>query len=557
MGIINLENKRKFFNDTDFGIDINDVEKQENKEKQSGGINNVFSSISTTLFRYLKYFIVFFFCYYIIDDCSNGLIQDKILSTLVSNLMTCICLIAIGLAYIEYNNHSYFKTDTFLKMLGIKSDSVIYKNNDQGHQGDQDGNEVTQFRNNLNTLCYDALVKDVNSYITITPNIMNYIKFWYVWGANRWETLIEQLLSDDKETDKRCLMYVKSDKDNGEWVSGIYNNSSDSPGLKLVNDKDLNLVTNSAPTSNIKINLAEAESGGINAELNDVVVNQDSDVIKWPLGPDTMYTIGSMRNFFDSGSNELNLQHLKILLRKSIYATKIKTRFDGYKSLRSTDFETYKELFTQGNSIQTKYNSGIDKQDPMSKEQEMNVSASASASATGNISSTIGKITSPIKYEPEKIQGLLRKYPDKIPTNFKPYMRLFDAILAKNPTVIAKQISSVIEAITPVFLKTSNTYRNVISGEKDKIIKSINTARPFLPHLIKNIITPQSIEDIISGNETGIEKVLNSLPETYKKQYIDIIGNGDTNIGSSDNVFGSLGNSIGNLGNSIGNILGI
>ena len=527
MGIINLENKRKIFNDAGFGIDINDVKNQEDKEKQSGGINNFFSSISTTLFRYLKYFIVFFFCYYIIDDCSNGLIQDKLLNKIVSNLMTCICLIAIGLAYIEYNNHSYFKTDTFLKMLGIKSDSVIYKNNDQ------DGNEVTQFRNNLNTLCYDALVKDVNSYITITPNIMNYIKFWYIWGANRWDKLIEQLLSDDKETDKRCLMYVKSDKDNGEWVSGIYNNSS---GLKI--DKDLNLVTNSAPTSNIKINLAEAESGGINADLNDVVVNQDSDVIKWPLGPDTMYTIGSMRNFFDSGSNELNLQNLKILLRKSIYATKIKTRFDGYKSLRSTDFETYKELFTQGNSIQTKYNSGIDKPDPMSKEQEMNVSASAS----GNISSTIGKITGPIKYEPEKIQGLLRKYPDKIPTEYK---GLFEAIISKNPTVIAKQISSVIESKTPSFLKTSNTYRNVISGEKDKIIKSINTARAFLPQLIKNIVTPESIEDIISGNETGIEKVLNSLPETYKKQYIDIIGNGDTNIGSSDNVLGNASKTIG------------
>ena len=542
MGIINLENKREIFNDAGFGIDINDVKNQEEKEKQSGGINNFFSSISTTLFRYLKYFIVFFFCYYIIDDCSNGLIQDKLLNKIVSNLMTCICLIAIGLAYIEYNNHSYFKTDTFLKMLGIKSDSVIYKNN---AQGDQDGNEVTQFRNNLNTLCYDALVKDVNSYITITPNIMNYIKFWYIWGANRWDKLIEQLLSDDKETDKRCLMYVKSDETNGEWVSGIYNNSSDSPGLKI--DKDLNLVTNSAPASNIKINLAEAGPGGINAKLKNVDVNNGSDVIKWPLGPDTMYTIGSMRNFFDSGSNELNLQHLKILLRKSIYATKIKTRFDGYKSLRSTDFETYKELFTQGNSIQTKYNSGIDKQDPMSKEQEMNVSASVS----GNISSTIGKITGPIKYEPEKIQGLLRKYPDKIPTNLQNYKGLFEAIISKNPTVIAKQISSVIanqiDSVIPSFLKTSNTYLNVISGEKDKIIQSINTARPFLPQLIKNIITPQSMEDIISGNETGIEKVLNSLPETYKKQYIDIIGNGDTNIGSSDNVFGNASKTIGNF----------
>ena len=388
MGIINLENKRKIFNDAGFGIDINDVKNQEDKEKQSGGINNFFSSISTTLFRYLKYFIVFFFCYYIIDDCSNGLIQDKLLNKIVSNLMTCICLIAIGLAYIEYNNHSYFKTDTFLKMLGIKSDSVIYKNNDQ------DGNEVTQFRNNLNTLCYDALVKDVNSYITITPNIMNYIKFWYIWGANRWDNLIEQLLSKETETDIRCLIYVKSDKDNGEWVSGIYNNSSDSPGLKLVNDEDLNLVTNSAPASNIKINLAEAESGGINAKLKNVVVNQDSDVIKWPLGPDTMYTIGSMRNFFDinlfNGSNKLNLTNL---LRKAIYATKIKTRFDGYRSLRSTDFETYKELFTQGNSIQTKYNSGIDKQDPMSKEQEMNVSASGSAdNVFGSLGNAIGNI---------------------------------------------------------------------------------------------------------------------------------------------------------------------
>tara|TARA_B110000285_G_C14863957_1_gene485900 strand:+ start:115 stop:699 length:585 start_codon:yes stop_codon:yes gene_type:complete len=187
---------------------------------------------------------------------------------------------------------------------------------------------------------------------------------------------------------------VKSDKDNGEWVSGIYNNSSDSPGLKLVNDEDLNLVTNSAPASNIKINLAEAESGGINAKLKNVVVNQDSDVIKWPLGPDTMYTIGSMRNFFDinlfNGSNKLNLTNL---LRKAIYATKIKTRFDGYRSLRSTDFETYKELFTQGNSIQTKYNSGIDKQDPMSKEQEMNVSASGSAdNVFGSLGNAIGNI---------------------------------------------------------------------------------------------------------------------------------------------------------------------
>ena len=379
---------------------------------------------------------------------------------------------------------------------------------------------------------------------------MNYIKFWYIWGANRWDNLIEQLLSKETETDIRCLIYVKSDETNGEWVSGIYNNSSDSPGLKI--DEDLNLVTNSAPASNIKINLAEAESGGINADLNDVVENQESGVIKWPLGPDTMYTIGSMRNFFDSGSNKLSLPDLTSLLRKSIYATKIKTRFDGYKSLRSTDFETYKELFTQGNSIQTRYNSGIDKQDPLSKEQEMNVSASA----TGNISSTIGKITGPIKYEPEKIQGLLRKYPDKIPTNLQDYKGLFEAIISKNPTVIAKQISSVIanqiEGVIPGFLKTSNTYLNVISGEKDKIIKSINTARPFLPHLIKNIITPQSIEDIISGNETGIEKVLNSLPETYKKQYIDIIGNGDTNIGSSDNVFENVGNSI---RNTIGNIL--
>jgi len=392
MSIVNLREKANLFNNPDFGIDIDDVKKQENKENQSGGINNVFSSISTALFRYLKYFIVFFFCYYIIDDCSNGIIQDKLLNKIVSNLMICISLITLGLAYIEYNNHSYFKTDIFLKMLGIKSDSIIYKNNRDDSSNQEGGNELKKFRNNLNTLCYDVLVKEVNSYITITPNIMNYIKFWYIWGANRWDNLIEQLLSKETETDIRCLIYVKSDETNGEWVSGIYNNSSDSPGLKI--DKDLNLVTNSAPASNIKINLAEAESGGINAKLKNVVVNQDSDVIKWPLGPDTMYTIGSMRNFFDinlfNGSNKLNLTNL---LRKAIYATKIKTRFDGYRSLRSTDFETYKELFTQGNSIQTKYNSGIDKQDPMSKEQEMNVSASGSAdNVFGSLGNAIGNI---------------------------------------------------------------------------------------------------------------------------------------------------------------------
>jgi hypothetical protein len=392
MSIVNLREKANLFNNPDFGIDIDDVKKQENKENQNRGINNVFSSISTALFRYLKYFIVFFFCYYIIDDCSNGIIQDKLLNKIVSNLMICISLITLGLAYIEYNNHSYFKTDIFLKMLGIKSDSIIYKNNRDDSSNQEGGNELKKFRNNLNTLCYDVLVKEVNSYITITPNIMNYIKFWYIWGANRWDNLIEQLLSKETETDIRCLIYVKSDKDNGEWVSGIYNNSSDSPGLKI--DKDLNLVTNSAPASNIKINLAEAESGGINAKLKNVVVNQDSDVIKWPLGPDTMYTIGSMRNFFDinlfNGSNKLNLTNL---LRKAIYATKIKTRFDGYRSLRSTDFETYKELFTQGNSIQTKYNSGIDKQDPMSKEQEMNVSASGSAdNVFGSLGNAIGNI---------------------------------------------------------------------------------------------------------------------------------------------------------------------
>lgn len=392
MSIVNLREKANLFNNPDFGIDIDDVKKQENKENQSGGINNVFSSISTALFRYLKYFIVFFFCYYIIDDCSNGIIQDKLLNKIVSNLMICISLITLGLAYIEYNNHSYFKTDIFLKMLGIKSDSIIYKNNRDDSSNQEGGNELKKFRNNLNTLCYDVLVKEVNSYITITPNIMNYIKFWYIWGANRWDNLIEQLLSKETETDIRCLIYVKSDETNGEWVSGIYNNSSDSPGLKI--DEDLNLVTNSAPASNIKINLAEAESGGINAKLKNVVVNQDSDVIKWPLGPDTMYTIGSMRNFFDinlfNGSNKLNLTNL---LRKAIYATKIKTRFDGYRSLRSTDFETYKELFTQGNSIQTKYNSGIDKQDPMSKEQEMNVSASGSAdNVFGSLGNAIGNI---------------------------------------------------------------------------------------------------------------------------------------------------------------------
>lgn len=392
MSIVNLREKANLFNNPDFGIDIDDVKKQENKENQNRGINNVFSSISTALFRYLKYFIVFFFCYYIIDDCSNGIIQDKLLNKIVSNLMICISLITLGLAYIEYNNHSYFKTDIFLKMLGIKSDSIIYKNNRDDSSNQEGGNELKKFRNNLNTLCYDVLVKEVNSYITITPNIMNYIKFWYIWGANRWDNLIEQLLSKETETDIRCLIYVKSDETNGEWVSGIYNNSSDSPGLKI--DKDLNLVTNSAPASNIKINLAEAESGGINAKLKNVVVNQDSDVIKWPLGPDTMYTIGSMRNFFDinlfNGSNKLNLTNL---LRKAIYATKIKTRFDGYRSLRSTDFETYKELFTQGNSIQTKYNSGIDKQDPMSKEQEMNVSASGSAdNVFGSLGNAIGNI---------------------------------------------------------------------------------------------------------------------------------------------------------------------
>jgi len=392
MSIVNLREKANLFNNTDFGIDIDDVKKQENKENQSGGINNVFSSISTALFRYLKYFIVFFFCYYIIDDCSNGIIQDKLLNKIVSNLMICISLITLGLAYIEYNNHSYFKTDIFLKMLGIKSDSIIYKNNRDDSSNQEGGNELKKFRNNLNKLCYDVLVKEVNSYTTITPNIMNYIKFWYIWGVNRWDNLIEQLLSKETETDIRCLIYVKRDKDNGEWVSGIYNNSSDSPGLKI--DKDLNLVTNSAPASNIKINLAEAESGGINAKLKNVVVNQDSDVIKWPFGPDTMYTIGSMRNFFDinlfNGSNKLNLTNL---LRKAIYATKIKTRFDGYRSLRSTDFETYKELFTQGNSIQTKYNSGIDKEDPMSKEQEMNVSASGSAdNVFGSLGNAIGNI---------------------------------------------------------------------------------------------------------------------------------------------------------------------
>jgi hypothetical protein len=364
---VKIRDKLQFYN----MIKTDDVRKHENKEQNSNGVNKFFSSISNALFRYFKYFIVFFFCYYTIQECQNGSIKNDLLAKIIINLLSGIIFITVVLALKKYSSSEYFKIEIFLSLLGIKENSVIYENMSKDNVGNAT-NDLIEYREALNKKCYKELSDEINSYLNFIPSKMNnYLKFWFSWRTEKWNNLIKDiLLSVNQEQAIRCLVRNKNDT----WSSAIYKDG------KITQDDIYNQGT-------VDVNTI----GNIN-------IGKNTDNIIWPFGGKNLYELSSLKNFIkeDRHSNDNYTVESNVvltdILRKAIYATKIQSRFNGHKSLRCENFESYKELFEVGSSVQTRYNQNVVSEDPSCKELEIQADTGFFGTMGQNIGSTFGNI---------------------------------------------------------------------------------------------------------------------------------------------------------------------
>lgn len=478
-------------------IIIEDVDNHEDKENNSGGF-----SVSNVIFRYFKHFIVFFFCYYTIQECQNGSIKNDLLAKLIINLLSLIILITCGLIVNKYFSSEYFKVDIFLSLLGIKEKSVIHKYIEISDKG-INKQALEEYREALSRKCYKELKDEINSYVNFTLSSMtNYFKFWFVWRSEKWNKLIKDILSSkNKEQEVRCL--VRNDS-NGKWSSAIYKDG------KITQDDIYNQGTVDVTTF-----------GNINIE-------EDRDNIIWPVGRTNLNELSSIKNFIGDGTH---VDETKNVYRKAIYATKIQTRFNGHKSLRCKNFPAYKEIFKKGSSVQTKYNQKVENKDESCIESENQAITGFFGNIGKNIGSIFGNDETRITYKPEKIKEMLDSQSKYIPSFIKSYKDILNTVLVTNPDPI--EIRNAITKKLTFFqtkglkLAKPSLYNDLMSNNKKDVINALKSALSYitLPPMFKDIVTPESVEAIIRGDKSGINEVLNKLPEEYKNNYRQYIEN--------------------------------
>lgn len=342
MSKVNIHEKTQYYKD----IDIEDVRTHEDKENNSGGF-----SVSNVIFRYFKFLIVFFFCYYTIQECQTGSIKNDLLAEIIIKVLSIIIFITCVLIVNKYFSSEYFKVDIFLSLLGIKEKSVIHNYIDIPN--DDNKQALEEYREALSKKCYKELKDEINSYVNFTLSKMtNYFKFWFAWRSEKWNNLIDNILSSkNEEQEVRCL--VRNDG-NGKWSSAIYKDG------KITQDDIYNQGT-------VDVNT-----------ISEINIGTNTDNIIWPVGNSKLNELSSLKNFIERIDNEKNVY------RKAIYATKIQTRFNGHNSLRCENFDAYNEIFKVGSSVQTKYNQKVENKDGSCKESENQ----ASTGFFGNIGKT-------------------------------------------------------------------------------------------------------------------------------------------------------------------------
>jgi len=498
MNEVKIRDKLKYYN----MIKTDDVRKHEDKEQNSTGVNKFFSSISNALFRYFKYFIVFFFCYYTIQECQNGSIKNDLLAKIIINLLSGIIFITVVLALKKYSSSEYFKIETFLLLLGVKEDSSIYQNISNNSVGGDADNYLNEYKKALNKKCYKELSDEINSYLNFIPSKMNnYLKFWFSWRAEKWNNLIKDiLLSVNQEQAIRCLVRNKNDT----WSSAIYKDG------KITQDDIYNQGT-------VDVNTI----GNIN-------IGKNTDNIIWPFGGNNLYELSSLKNFIkedrhssDNYTVESNVV-LNDILRKAIYATKIQSRFNGHKSLRCENFESYKELFEVGSSVQTRYNQDVVSEDPSCKELEIQADTGFFGTMGQNIGSTFGNIGKNIgstfdnigknigstfgnigKNIGSTVENISNNQIDKM---VEPLISKMNTMLEKksNPEELSKELSKEIskKITTPmrVFLKTvdSGLYNKLTSGKKEDLTEGLKLVNNKLDLLPPNSVVSESGKKMIS-----------------------------------------------------------
>lgn len=342
----NIQGKMGLFNGTNgsTGMNMSDVELFEVQDKRSSSFNTMFSSFSAFLFRYLKYLLVFIFFYYIWEDCNNGKVKDPsgIFNMILGNTATVICFVVILFAFKEYMSDTYFNVDNFLKALDIKPDTIISSTFTQP-SGDEDTiTALNNYKRNLSKQRYDELNNYITGHITPTANnISNYIQFWYNWGTDRWDTLSKAITRDESDAKEQFIrgLYFHNDT----WYSGTEQDD-------LINLDNINLA-HDTPTTNA-----------------DFTTIDKPKTLLYPFEKIKLHNSDSLWNFFTHGANSKNINNISEIaltnvIRKAFYAVKISSRFKEYKSMRCMDFVGNSPLFEIGDSINTKYNSGVDKQD--------------------------------------------------------------------------------------------------------------------------------------------------------------------------------------------------
>ena len=120
---------------------------------------------------------------------------------------------------------------------------------------------------------------------------------------------------------------------------------------------------------------------------------------------------------------------------------------------------------------------------------------------------------------------MLDSQPNYIPSFIRPYRNILNAILVTNPDPIEirNAIKKKLTMVQTTGLKIANKtlYNQLMSNNKGDVITALKSALSYitLPPMFKDIVTPESVEAIITGNKSGVNNVLNRLPEEYKNNY--------------------------------------
>ena len=118
-----------------------------------------------------------------------------------------------------------------------------------------------------------------------------------------------------------------------------------------------------------------------------------------------------------------------------------------------------------------------------------------------------------------------------IPSFVKPYRNILNAILVTKPDPIEIR-DAIKKKLTTgqtmgLQLYKPSVYNKLMSNNKEDVISGIKSALSYidLPPMFKDMVTPTSVEAIITGNKSGINEVLNKLPEEYKNKYRQYVEN--------------------------------